>query len=206
MGRGERRQHREPTFDEYSNRDEGVGPTGTKTRTGQQVVGRSARSGDLRGDGSDWIAPQGELAKGPPGRQEEAIDGQRPASNDERPLSWVFVAQVFFDLSRHDSSCLRDEVGDELGGFVMQCGADSGSVVGAAEASEVGDDGGTTLGVGLDVVVLEEGSGPTARVTAFGVRFVDDALLAAGRGAAAGAGIDRLTVGVDDQQRNKRVR
>ncbi len=91
-------------------------------------------------------------------------------------------------------------------GSGLGSGLGSGSVVGAAEALEVGDDGGAVLGVGLDVVVLEEGSGPTAGVAAFWVRFVDDPLLAAGRGTAAGAGIYWLAVGVDDQQRNERLR
>ena len=81
----------------------------------------------------------------------------------------------------------------------------TGSVVGAAEAAEVGEDGGASFGVAVDVVVLEEVAGVAAGVIAVWVAFVEDALLAEGGESAPGAGVDGPSVGVVDQQADERV-
>jgi hypothetical protein len=75
--------------------------------------------------------------------------------------------------------------------------------VGAAEALEVGEDGGSALGVGLDVVVLQEGRGVAAGLAAFGVDLVEDALLAAGGESASGAGVDGPVLVVVEQERDE---
>ena len=56
------------------------------------------------------------------------------------------------------------------------------------------------------MVVLEERAGVAAGVLALGCAFVEDAALAAGRGPAAGAGIDRLACGVVEEEGDERVR
>ena len=55
---------------------------------------------------------------------------------------------------------------------------------------EVGESGGSSSGVGLDVVVLEEDGCVAAGMVAFTVDLVEDATLAAGGEPAAGAGVD----------------
>jgi hypothetical protein len=77
--------------------------------------------------------------------------------------------------------------------------------VGAAEALEVGEDGGSALVVGLDVVVLEEGGGGAAGVLALLAGLVEDAALAAGGVASPRAGVDGSAFGVVEQQGHERV-
>ena len=65
---------------------------------------------------------------------------------------------------------------------------------------EVVEHGRSTFGVGLDVVVLEEGGGVAAGLAAFGVDLVEDALLAAGGESAPGAGVDGSALVVVEQE------
>ena len=70
---------------------------------------------------------------------------------------------------------------------------------------EVRNDGWSAVAVGLDVVVLEEHLGVASGVLAFGVAFVEDSALAAGGVAAAGAGVDGLSLGVVHQEGHEGV-